>query len=64
MNKSVPVGSVQEFVAHAKSKPKAFTYGTTGPGSIQRITMELFSRIAGIDLLHVPYKGSNKTMTR
>ncbi len=62
VNKSVPVRSVQEFVALAKSKPKAFTYGTTGPGSIQRIAMELFSRIAGIELLHVPYKGSNETM--
>ena len=62
VNKSVPVRSVQEFIALAKSKPNAFTYGTTGPGSIQRIAMELFSRIAGIELLHVPYKGSNETM--
>ncbi len=62
VNKSVPVQSVREFIALAKSKPKEFTYGTTGPGSIQRIAMELFSRIAGVELLHVPYKGSNETM--
>lgn len=62
VNKSVPVQSVREFIALAKAKPKEFTYGTTGPGSIQRIAIELFSRIAGVELLHVPYKGSNETM--
>jgi tripartite-type tricarboxylate transporter receptor subunit TctC len=63
VNKAVPVQSVKDFIALAKAKPSAFSYGTTGPGSIQRIAMELFSRTVGVELLHVPYKGSGETMT-
>jgi tripartite-type tricarboxylate transporter receptor subunit TctC len=63
VNKDVPVNSVQEFVALAKKKPGVLSYGSTGPGSIQRIAMELFSRTEGVDMLHVPYKSSGETMT-
>jgi tripartite-type tricarboxylate transporter receptor subunit TctC len=63
VNKDVPVQSVKEFVELAKKKPNGFSYGTSGPGSIQRIAMELFSRTESIELLHVPYKGSGETMT-
>jgi len=61
--KTLPVKSVDEFVALAKQKPQQLSYGTSGPASIQRIAMELFSRTKGIELLHVPYKGSGETMT-
>ena len=63
VNKGIPVQSVREFVALAKAKPNGFSYGTSGPGSIQRIAMELFGRTMGVELLHIPYKGSGETMT-
>jgi tripartite-type tricarboxylate transporter receptor subunit TctC len=63
VSSSVPARSVREFVALAKAKPGQFSYGTSGPASIQRIAMELLCRTEGITLLHVPYKGSTETMT-
>lgn len=59
----VPVSSVKELVALAKSKPNTLTYGTTGPGTIQRIATEYFAGIVGIKLVHVPYKGAPETTT-
>jgi tripartite-type tricarboxylate transporter receptor subunit TctC len=59
----VPVSSVRELVALAKSKPDTLTYGTTGPGTIQRIATEYFAGIVGIKLVHVPYKGAAETTT-
>jgi tripartite-type tricarboxylate transporter receptor subunit TctC len=57
-----PAKSVQEFVALAKKKPKEITYGSSGPGSIQRLSMELLAQQAGIELIHVPFRGSNETV--
>jgi len=62
VNKSVPVKNLQEFIALAKEKPKAITFGSSGAGSIQRLIMENFAQAAGIELLHVPYRGSNETV--
>jgi tripartite-type tricarboxylate transporter receptor subunit TctC len=59
----VPVTSVRELIALAKQKPDTITFGTTGPGTIQRIATEYFAGIAGIRLVHVPYKGANETTT-
>jgi len=59
----VPVSNVKELIALAKEKPDTITYGTTGPGTIQRIATEYFAGIAGIKLVHVPYKGANETTT-
>jgi tripartite-type tricarboxylate transporter receptor subunit TctC len=59
----VPVSNVRELIALAKAKPDTLTYGTTGPGTIQRIAVEYFSGIAGIKLVQVPYKGANETTT-
>lgn len=59
----VPVSNVRELIALAKEKPDTLTYGTTGPGTIQRIATEYFAGIAGIKLVHVPYKGANETTT-
>jgi tripartite-type tricarboxylate transporter receptor subunit TctC len=59
----VPVSNVKELIEIAKAKPNTLLYGTTGPGSIQRIVTEYFSRLAGIQLVHVPYKGANETTT-
>jgi tripartite-type tricarboxylate transporter receptor subunit TctC len=59
----VPAANVKELVALAKQKPDTMTYGTTGPGTIQRIATEYFAGIAGIKLVHVPYRGANETTT-
>jgi tripartite-type tricarboxylate transporter receptor subunit TctC len=59
----MPVSNVKELVALAKQKPDTVTYGTTGPGTIQRIATEYFAGIAGIKLVHVPYRGANETTT-
>lgn len=55
---SLPVKTVKELVALAKSRPGEIAYGSAGNGSATHLATELFKSIAGIDLLHVPYKGS------
>jgi len=59
---SVPVNSVAELIALAKTKPGMLTYGSSGIGSTQHLAGALFSKIAGIDLNHVPYKGSGQAI--
>ncbi len=54
-----PVGAknVQELAALAKAKPGAYSFGSAGIGSSQHLAGELFRKVAGVNLLHVPYKG-------
>jgi tripartite-type tricarboxylate transporter receptor subunit TctC len=52
------VGSVREFVALAKSKPGQLNFASSGNGTIVHLSGELFKSMAGIDLVHVPYKGT------
>jgi tripartite-type tricarboxylate transporter receptor subunit TctC len=54
----LPVKTVGELIALAKSKPDGLTYASTGNGSSNHISMELFKSLAGVKLVHVPYKGS------
>ena len=54
--------NVKELVALAKSRPVPMTYATSGAGSLQHIAAELFSSMAGIKLLHVPFKGSGQAV--
>ena len=56
---SLAVNSVKELIALAKSRPGQLTYASTGTGGSGHLTMELFRLQAGIDLVHVPYKGSS-----
>ena len=56
---NVPASTLAEFVALAKSKPGALSYGSAGNGSVHHLTMAVFASRAGIDLLHVPYKGGS-----
>ena len=59
VNPSVlPVDSPKALVAEAKKRPGAIAYGSPGSGSPHHLAMELFKERAGIDLLHVPYKGA------
>ncbi len=59
---AVPVVSPKEFVAYAKSRPSVLTYGTSGSGSLHNLGMELFQSITGVQLIHVPYKGSGPAL--
>ena len=60
---SLPAKNVREFVALAKSKPGRFSYATSSQGSINHLAMELLQEAAGIEVLHVPYKGTGAAMT-
>jgi tripartite-type tricarboxylate transporter receptor subunit TctC len=59
---SVPARSMPEFVALARSRPGQVTYGSSGAGSPQRLATEMLKLRTGIDLLHVPYKGSGQVI--
>src|SRR5690606_8086846 len=63
VNPEVPAKNLKEFIALAKSQPGKLTYGTAGIGTTSHLTMELFKREAGVDLLHVPFKGSGQFAT-
>jgi tripartite-type tricarboxylate transporter receptor subunit TctC len=56
---AVPANTLAEFVALAKSKPGTMTFGSAGSGSIHQMTMVIFEQQAGIQLLHVPYRGGS-----
>jgi tripartite-type tricarboxylate transporter receptor subunit TctC len=60
---SLPVKSVTELIALAKAKPGAIKYGTGGSGTPAHLTTELLRLLTGIDLLHVPYKGTGQSVT-
>ena len=59
---SVPARNLREFIALAKSKPGSITFATAGAGTVNHLSGELLKMLAGIDLLHVPYKGSGSVM--
>lgn len=53
----LPVGNLKEFIAYAKARDGKLAYGSAGYGSAQRMAFEYFMKTAGINMLHVPYKG-------
>jgi tripartite-type tricarboxylate transporter receptor subunit TctC len=59
---SVPVKNLRELIALAKRNPKQLTYASAGLGQISHMNGELMKLLAGIDVLHVPYKGTGPTM--
>ena len=61
-NPALPAEGVAELVALAKSRPGQIHYSSSGPGGAPHLAMELFKRQAGVDLAHVPYKGSGPGM--
>jgi tripartite-type tricarboxylate transporter receptor subunit TctC len=60
---SVPAKNVKELIALAKAKPGQLTYASTGNGTSPHMLMEMFKSQAGVNLLHVPYKGAAPAMT-
>lgn len=63
VNPSVPANSVTELISLAKSKPGQLNFGSAGIGSTQHLSGQLFKSAAGIDISHIPYKGSGPAMT-
>jgi tripartite-type tricarboxylate transporter receptor subunit TctC len=60
---SLPVKNIKELVAFAKARSGQLTYASSGNGSGPHLGMELFKSMAGIDVVHVPYKGAGQAMT-
>jgi tripartite-type tricarboxylate transporter receptor subunit TctC len=58
VNPALPIHSVQDLIATAKATPGKLSYGSTGPGSSNNLSMVLFMQMAGAPMTHVPYKGS------
>lgn len=58
VNPSFAVNSIAELIAYAKANPGKLNYGTAGAGTSQHLAAELFKTTAGIDFVHVPYKGA------
>lgn len=57
VSNAVPVTSVKELIAYAKTQPQRLSYASSGIGSANHLSGELFKTMAGIDMVHVPYKG-------
>lgn len=62
-NPSVPVVTFTEMLTYVKARPGKLAYGSGGSGLTQHIAMEMLKKAAGVDLLHVPYKGSPAMVT-
>jgi len=60
---SVPANNLKEFIALAKAKPHELNYASSGPGTPYHMAGELFKAMAGVDIVHVPYKGSDGART-
>jgi tripartite-type tricarboxylate transporter receptor subunit TctC len=59
----LPARNAQEFIALAKAKPGTINYGSAGLGTTPHLSIALFAKLAGIDLVHVPYRGIAPAMT-
>lgn len=62
LHPSVPANSVKELIALAKAQPGKLNYGSSGIGSTQHLSGELFNSLAGTSMVHVPYKGGGPSM--
>lgn len=63
VRKSLGISSVQELIARAKESPGKLNFGSGGAGTASQISMELLKRRVGIDMVHVPYRGSQAAWT-
>ena len=63
INPAIPAKSVAEFIAYAKNQPGKLSYASGGNGSSAHMSMELFKAMSGVDIQHVPYKGSSPALT-
>jgi len=63
VNPAVPVRTAGELIAHAKSNPGKLSFGSSGVGSASHLSGALFSQMSGIEMLHVPYRGTGPAVT-
>src|SRR5882757_48656 len=63
VNPNVPLHSIADLIAHAKANPGKLSYGSAGVGSTVHLAAELFKGMAGVDILHVPYRGVGPAIT-
>ena len=62
VNPTVPAKTVPEFIAYAKTSPGKINYGSAGTGTATHLTGELFKMMAGVDMVHVPYRGGGPAL--
>lgn len=60
---TAPFNTLEQLIAYAKQNPGRVTYGSSGAGTATHLVAELFKTIAGVEIMHVPYKGSAPAMT-
>jgi tripartite-type tricarboxylate transporter receptor subunit TctC len=63
VNPSLPIKSVPDFIAYAKANPGKISFASAGIGSSQHLSGEMFKMMAGIDMVHVPYRGAAPALT-
>ncbi len=61
-NSSLPARNLGEFISHARASPGKMNYGSPGNGSINHLLVERMKRVAGVDIIHVPFRGSPPAM--
>ncbi|MEI2415394.1 tripartite tricarboxylate transporter substrate binding protein [Orrella sp. JC864] len=62
VNEKVPAQDLQALIAHAKAHPRQMNYGSAGVGSTFHMSAELFKAVAGVDIVHVPYRGGGPAL--
>ena len=62
VNPALPVKSIQELIAYLKANPGKVSYGSTGSGTSTHLEAELFKKMAGVEIQHIPYKGSTPAL--
>jgi tripartite-type tricarboxylate transporter receptor subunit TctC len=62
INPRIPAKTVQEFVAYAREHPGKLNYSTAGVGTATHLSMAYFAGLAGIDMVHIPFKGTNEAV--
>ncbi len=63
VNKDVPVKNIPEFIDYVRKAPQPLSYASAGIGSLNHLSMALFLKLAGIDMIYVPYKGNAPAMS-
>ncbi|MGE5525794.1 MAG: Bug family tripartite tricarboxylate transporter substrate binding protein, partial [Rhodospirillaceae bacterium] len=63
INPHVPANDIKQLIALAKSRPGQMNYGSSGAGTSVHLSAELFSTMAGVKMVHVPYKGATEALT-
>ncbi len=63
VRQDLPVSNIQELLQHVKNNPQKLSYASSGLGGISHLATELFLKVAGVEMIHIPYKGTSPAMT-